>query len=62
MLSKLLRSVNFISQIEEDEVDETLDTELKKMLDKRIFEYEKNPEKFISHKELRKRISKKHGL
>ncbi len=61
LLSNLLHSVNFIKNIEEEEYDETLDEEVKKLLDKRWSDYEKNPKKFISYKEFRKRLGKRHA-
>ena len=61
LLSSLLRSVSFIKNIQEEEYDEALDEETKKMLDRRSNDYESHPEKFISYKEFKKRLSKRNA-
>ncbi len=62
LLSNLFHAVTFIKKIEEEEYDETLEEEVKQLLDRRWNDYKKNPQIFISDKELRKRISKKYGV
>ena len=62
LLSILLHSVSFIKNIEEEDYDETLDKEVKKLIEKRWNDYEKNPGKFISDHEFREKLNKRHAV
>ena len=62
LLSRLLRSVSFIKNIEQEKEEEELEKEVEAIISKRWNDYKKNPKSFVSDKELRTRLNKKYAV
>ena len=55
------KALKFLENENEEEIEEEISPELKKLLDERIKAYEQNPENVSTWEEVKERLNKKYG-